>query len=68
MKKSDVLEFFGSYKQTAVALDITDSAVRMWPDELTSAIAAKVFVAAIQMKGSPKTRAQWPEMFERGVS
>lgn len=64
MKKSEVLEFFGGAKRTAQALDITDSAVRMWSDDLSDGQASKVYVAAMREKGAQTAQRMWPEMLK----
>ena len=65
MTKSEVLEFFGGSKRAAYALDVTDSAVRMWPETLGYKLAARVIVAGIQHRGVQETRQRFPDMFER---
>ena len=65
MQKTEVLEFFGGSKRAATALDVTDSAVRMWPDEIGSHLAARVIRAGIQRKGVTATRELWPTEFRR---
>lgn len=42
MKKQDVINFFGSQKETAVALGITRQAVNQWPELLPKSTKLKV--------------------------
>ena len=67
MKKSEVLEMFDGQKGAAFALDITDSAVRIWPDELGPYQVGRVIVASIRWKGVRATKRRWPEYFERAT-
>jgi hypothetical protein len=42
MKKSEVIEYFGSAARTARAMRISRAAVTMWPDELGDNVSFKV--------------------------
>ena len=42
MKKSEVIEYFGSAARTARAMRISRAAVSLWPDELGDNVAFKV--------------------------
>ena len=57
MKKSEVIEYFGSAARTARAMRISRAAVTMWPDELGDYVAFRVeLVTGGQLKSDETLR------------
>jgi hypothetical protein len=52
MKKTEVIEYFGSAAKTARALRISRAAVCLWPDELSDRTA---FIVELATHGALKT-------------
>ncbi|RMD64883.1 hypothetical protein D6833_03735 [Candidatus Parcubacteria bacterium] len=48
MKKIEAIKLFGGVKKLADAIQITHSAVSMWPDELSPTMRDRVIAAALR--------------------
>jgi len=65
VRKQAAVDFFGGYPHTAVAMGVSESTVRRWPEELPSRIVAEVIGTAVQTEGVDKARRAFPACFRK---
>lgn len=68
MEKQIVVNFFGGWKETAQAMDLTYNACQAWSDPLPVRVAQRVIAVGIQVKGVEATKRTFPLMFKRRAS
>ena len=68
MRKSEAVDFFGGEIHLAVAMELTEAAIRAWPPFLDKRRSAQVIGIALENKGPRKTKKAFPTYFQEPAS